>query len=61
MKSPLNGDKTQIVKKITRKVFESNDQYKDYKYVPEAGCDYNEFYQIVYNGIDYILIRENSN
>jgi len=54
-------DKTQIVKKITRKVFESNDQYKDYKYVPEAGCDYNEFYQIVYNGIDYILIRENNN
>ena len=60
MKSPLNGDKTQIAKKITRKVFESSDQYKDYKYVPEDGCDFNEHYQIVTNGTDFILVKENS-
>lgn len=56
--SPFNGHNLRLSKKITRKHFESSDQYKDYKYDPELDCERNEFYEIVTNGTDYILIRE---
>lgn len=58
MQSPFNGDNTKITKKITRKTFESNEQYKDYKYLPDEGCDANEYYETRTNGTDFILIRE---
>src|SRR5687768_862434 len=58
MKSPFNGHALRVSKKITRKTFENSPQYKDYKYNPDLDCDRNEFYEIVTNGTDYILIRE---
>lgn len=59
MQSPFNGHNLRLSKKITRKYFETHpDQYKNYKYDPELNCEKNEFYEIVTDGADYILIRE---
>lgn len=59
MRSPFNGDTTKVTKTITRKTFEANESYKDYKYDPNAGCDFNEWFCTVTNGKDFILIKEN--
>lgn len=60
MQSPFAGDKIKISKKITRKTYEENkEKYGDYKYDPEKGCDFNEFFMTMVgpNG-DYLLIKE---
>lgn len=58
MNSPLNGDYTKIKMKITRKTYNMNpDKYGEYVYDPDT-CDFNEFYEIRTNGVDFILIRE---
>ena len=62
MKSPFNGHALQVSKKITRKNFESHpEEYKNYKFNPDLDCERNEYYEIVTNGVEYILIRENNN
>ena len=55
--NPFAGSKVKISKMITRKTYEAN--YKDYKYDPDLDCDRNEYFEIVTNGTDYILVREN--
>lgn len=55
--NPFVGSRIKLSKRITRKTYE--EKYKDeYKYDVDKDCDANEFYQIVCNGDDYILIKE---
>lgn len=59
MKSPLNGDNTRVKMKITRKVYDMHpEKYGEYVYDPDKGCDSNEYFCTVTNGVDFILIRE---
>jgi hypothetical protein len=54
--NPLVSSTVDISKKISRKLY--NEKYIDeYKYDPET-CDRNEYYEIVTNGVDFILIKE---
>jgi hypothetical protein len=56
--NPFAGSRVKLSKKITRKTYE--EKYKDeYVYDPERDCDYNEFFTIVTNGTNYILVKEN--
>ena len=57
LSNPFNGNKVKISKKVTRKTFDER-YAQEYRYDPEKDCDYNDFYMIATNGIDYILIRE---
>jgi DNA-directed RNA polymerase specialized sigma24 family protein len=57
--NPLVTSTVKISKKITRKTYETNEQYKNYKYDPDKNCDFNEYYQIVVGPEgDYILVKE---
>jgi hypothetical protein len=57
--NPFAGSRIKISKRITRKTYD--EKYKDeYKYDPEMDCETNEFYEIVTNGTDYILVKENA-
>lgn len=59
MTNPFTGSKISITKRIMRKTFDSNqEKYKDFIYDPEKDCDHNEWFTIVTNGTEYILIKE---
>jgi DNA-directed RNA polymerase specialized sigma24 family protein len=55
--NPLRTSTVQVARKISRKTYEEK-YSQEYKYDADAGCDYNEFYMLVHNGTDFMLIKE---
>jgi DNA-directed RNA polymerase specialized sigma24 family protein len=57
MNNPLRTSTVPILKTITRRTYETSELYKAFKYDKDT-CDHNEYYEIVTDGKDFILVRE---